>query len=128
MIHIKILYILIQFPLQIYRFAAYDIKKQAFDFWESKMSEWNEAAPTSVSNGFFASPGFAWMASERAFMTSAIQGILIALPCAFIILLLSTKNWIISIFAVITIIGIVSTEIMLMVLQNWKLGGVVFTH
>ena len=44
------------------------------------------------------------------------------MPLAFIILLLSTQNWIISIFAVLDIIGIMLCELAIMSLFGWKFG------
>ena len=115
-------FVVISYTLSMFRWAPYDEKKSEYDFWEQKIAEWNNNAPLSVSDAFQASFGFAWMSSEKAFMTSAIQGVAMALPAAFIVLLLSTRNWIISIFATITIISIILTEVMVMVLQGWKLG------
>ena len=45
-----------------------------------------------------------WIEMTEATVTSAIQGIFIAMPLAFVVLLLSTKNRIVSLFAVINII------------------------
>ena len=47
---------------------------------------------------------------------------MIAMPLAFIILIVSTQNWIISIFAVIDIIGIMLCELSIMYLLGWKFG------
>ena len=44
------------------------------------------------------------------------------MPLAFIILLVSTRNWIISIFAVLDIIGIMLCELSIMYLLGWKFG------
>ena len=115
-------FIIIEFPLQLFRWSKYDIKKAEYDYWETHIQEWNDNAPTGVADAFQASFAFAWMSSEKAFMTSAIQGVGIALPAAFVVLLLSTHNWIVSIFATLTIIGILLTEVMLIVLQGWQLG------
>ena len=113
-------FIVIEFTLQMFRFDL-DIR-QEYNFWEAKVSEWNENAPTSVSGAFQTSFGFSWMDSKGAFMTSAVQGIAIALPAAFVVLVLSTHNWIVSLFATLTIVGILLGEVMLMVLRGWELG------
>eukprot|EP01083_Nonionella_stella_P126566 383151_1 len=46
-------------------------------------------------------------AVKRAFISSAIQGVLIGMPLAFVILLISTRNinWIISVFAVFDMVN-----------------------
>merc|ERR1719491_994528 len=59
---------------------------------------------------------------REAFVTSALQGIAIALPLAFVILLISTRNWIISLFAIADICGVMVCELAIMHLAGWKLG------
>lgn len=44
------------------------------------------------------------------------------MPLAFAILIISTQNWIISIFAVFDIIGIMLCELSIMQLLGWKFG------
>jgi len=61
---------------------------------------------------------------EDNFITSALSGIAIALPLAFIVLLISTRNWIISIFAILDIIGVISCELCVMWAAGWKFGMV----
>ena len=117
----KLKFIVISWKLKMFRWGQYDEKKEEFDFWEEKMEEWNNN-PLSPSKGFQTSVAWAWMTSEIAFVTSAVQGGLIALPAAFIVLLLSTHNWILSIFAITTIVGILSSEVAIMVFQGWQLG------
>lgn len=65
---------------------------------------------------------FAWSASEEAFVTSAIQGISIAMPLALICLIFSTQNWIISVYAILSICGILCFELAVMVWNGWELG------
>ena len=120
--HNELVFIAIGYQLDFFQFAARDIKKAEYDFWEKQIGEWNEAAPESVSGAFQSGIGWAWMASENAFTVSAIQGMSMALPAAFVVLVLATGNWIISALAVFTVICILTTETMLMVLQGWKLG------
>ena len=120
--HNELVLISIGYQLKLLQFESYDIKEGEYDFWEKQIGEWNEAAPDCVSGAFQSSIGWAWMASEVAFVTSAIQGVGIALPAAFVVLVLSTGNWIISALATCTVICILMTEVMLMVLQGWKLG------
>merc|ERR1711997_7420 len=59
---------------------------------------------------------------EDNFLTSAFSGMAIALPLAFIVLLISTRNWIISFFAVMDIIGVISCELCVMWMSGWKFG------
>ena len=65
---------------------------------------------------------WAWLESTRAFIESAIQGIIIALPLAFVVLLFSTQNILIAIYASINIMGVVLCELGLMSLLDWQFG------
>merc|ERR1712038_888328 len=49
-------------------------------------------------------------------------GIAIALPLAFVVLLISTRNWIVSIFAILDIVGVIACEMGLMYCFGWKFG------
>merc|ERR1712204_96954 len=63
-----------------------------------------------------------WLETQSAFVRSAVQGILIAMPLALIILMVSTQNWIVSLFAVFDIVGIMLCELSIMYLMGWKFG------
>merc|ERR1719242_845816 len=67
---------------------------------------------------------FRWwiLATEAAFISSALSGIVIALPLAFVVLLISTRNWIISIFAILDVLGVISGELCVMYIAGWKFG------
>ena len=108
--------------LNLHTMTSIHVRESEFDFWEKQIGEWNQAAPESVSGAFQSSVAWAWMDSEKAFATSAVQGVAMALPAAFVVLVLSTGNWIISALATLSVICILATEVMLMVLQGWKLG------
>ena len=62
------------------------------------------------------------MASERALATSAINGIAIAMGFAFIILLIATKNIIISVASIFCVAVVILSVVALMVIQGWELG------
>jgi len=62
------------------------------------------------------------LAVESNFLMSALSGIAIALPLAFVVLLISTRNWIISIFAIMDIIGVISCELCVIYMAGWRWG------
>ena len=64
------------------------------------------------------------LALEKNFIKSAFTGIGIALPLAFIVLLISTRNWIISIFATLDILGVIACELCAFYVFQWKFGMV----
>jgi len=67
---------------------------------------------------------FRWVfvSVTAAFISSAIQGIIIAMPLAFVIMIFSTQNWIIALFAVLDICGVMATELAFMYICGWDFG------
>merc|ERR1719150_2526545 len=51
-----------------------------------------------------------WMqlATAEAFVNSAWSGIALAIPLSFVVLLISTRNWIVSILALLDVIGVIT--------------------
>ena len=44
------------------------------------------------------------------------------MPLSFVILLISTRNWIVALFATIDIVGVILCELGVMVVNDWKFG------
>ena len=65
---------------------------------------------------------WAWMQSEYGFFTGVIQGVISSGLLAFLILILATKNILIAIFAIKTVLFIVLGVVATMVLKDWQLG------
>ena len=65
---------------------------------------------------------WAWMQSEQAFFDGVQVGVTISAICAFFILLIATRNLLISLYAIITVIFIVMSVVAVMVLRGWQLG------
>jgi len=59
----------------------------------------------------------------NAFISSALLGVAIALPLAFVVLLISTQNWIISIFATLDVIGVMVTEFGIFYAAGYEFGS-----
>jgi len=98
-------------------------KGDVFDYWQDTVNEFNEIAPEGVNKAYQTSTfAWAWIATEDSFVVSALQGVAIAIPLAFLCLILSTQNWIISLYATSAIVAIIGCEVALMVLQGWQLG------
>jgi protein dispatched 1 len=62
------------------------------------------------------------MPSERAFVSSAIQGIIIAMAFAYIVLLIATRNIIQASLSLLCVIFIVVSVVAIMHMQGWQLG------
>lgn len=57
---------------------------------------------------------WAFMITERAMVSNAIQGVLIAMAFAFVVLLFSTHNILISLYSILSISGIVASVMAVM--------------
>jgi protein dispatched 1 len=62
------------------------------------------------------------MPSERAFLTSAFQGMTIATVFAFIILLIATRNVIQAFFSLVSVGIVIVSVLCIMYLQGWEIG------
>jgi len=62
------------------------------------------------------------LAMSDAIWISAKSGAGLAIPLAFVVLLISTRNWIVSIFAVLDIIGVILCEVATMYISGWQFG------
>lgn len=65
---------------------------------------------------------WAWMQTERALVTNALQGIAIAVSVALVVLVISTDSIPVGVFATVTIAGIVLSVLATMVALGWELG------
>merc|ERR1719384_2884369 len=93
------------------------------DDWDAFIAQFVSNCPVNLCNAVEnVSLRWCWLETQKAFVRSAVQGILIAMPLALIILMISTQNWIVSLFAVFDIVGIMLCELSIMYLMGWKFG------
>jgi len=71
---------------------------------------------------FTANIDFAWMESEKAFQQNAMQGVVISVSFAFIVLMLATLNIVVSILSIASIAFTVCSVVTVMQLSGWELG------
>ena len=85
------------------------------DGFDDEIEEIKEGCPDNLcdSKGN-ASAYWSGLATQEEYIASALKGIAIALPLAFVVMLISTRNWIVSIFAIMDIIGVIACEMGLM--------------
>lgn len=62
------------------------------------------------------------MASERAFVTSAVNGIIIAITFAYCILLMATRNWILASIAIGCVTIVIISVVAIMSMKGWEFG------
>ena len=90
--------------------------------WKKSIFTNNDNCPNGICKPLLASFSWCWMRTNEEFIFSAFQGIAIALPLAFVVLLISTQNWIMAIFATLDIIGVMACELGVMNVAGWKFG------
>ena len=64
----------------------------------------------------------AWSASEKAFVSNAVRGMIISGGLAFLVLALSTCNLLVSLYAMLGISGIIVSVVSVMVFAGWEFG------
>ena len=70
----------------------------------------------------YANSFWCFMESERAFYDGAIQGMIVSVTLAFFIMLVATRNFIVTFYAIISVIFIVACVTAAMVMSGWELG------
>jgi predicted RND superfamily exporter protein len=65
---------------------------------------------------------WAWMATERAFVSSAVNGMIIAITFAFCILLMATQNIILASVAIGCVSIVIVSVVAIMSMQGWEFG------
>eukprot|EP01029_Cantina_marsupialis_P020735 TRINITY_DN4883_c0_g1_i2.p1 TRINITY_DN4883_c0_g1~~TRINITY_DN4883_c0_g1_i2.p1 ORF type:complete len:785 (-),score=219.97 TRINITY_DN4883_c0_g1_i2:317-2509(-) len=102
---------------------SYDVKKPTYDSIEAFKDEKAASAPAGFDTIYFhGNGGWAWMFSSRAFVTNLVQGIIISMAVATVIMCLSTQNWIVSLITILNIVGILVCVMGSMQLRDWELG------
>ncbi len=66
--------------------------------------------------------GLALSASEKAFVSNAVLGMLMSGLLAFLVMVLSTFNVVVSVYAMIAIAGIIVSVVAIIGLQEWEFG------
>jgi predicted RND superfamily exporter protein len=104
-------------------FTGYSNLYPVYEDWEDLKNQYNKNSPSGVNNALqTAEIHWAFLISEKEFVNGAIQGTIIALSFAFAVLLISTLNIVIAIYATLSISGIVVSVIAIMELFGWTLG------
>jgi protein dispatched 1 len=100
-----------------------DTKLPFYQGWEDFIELWKAKAPAGLGS-ILQSGGFAWvwMPSEKAFVSSAIQGIVIAMLFAFIVLLMATRNIVQATMSLVCVAIIIVWVVGIMVMKGWQLG------
>ena len=95
------------------------------DFWK-KVKSWFDKemaeAPTGLKNGWLGFLNLDFFALQIGLSEGTFSSLGISVAVSFTVMLLTTLNILISIYAIITIIGIISITIGCLVLAGWQLN------
>jgi predicted RND superfamily exporter protein len=90
---------------------------------ENNIVEFNKQAGEGINKGFnTAYDNWSWHELRGEVVSSALQGIVFSCLFAFIILVLTTKNWFISLIAIASISSIILQLFGVMKLLGWDFG------
>merc|ERR1711933_169441 len=84
--------------------------------------ELSSNAPKEVANAYFSSFEFLWFDTNTQVFRTAIGGIFIALSAASVVILLSSKSSVLTLFSVLGIAFVLTSVTALMVGIGWTLG------
>mmetsp|Transcript_24579 Transcript_24579/g.85451 ORF Transcript_24579/g.85451 Transcript_24579/m.85451 type:complete len:355 (-) Transcript_24579:1210-2274(-) len=104
-------------------FKPYDVTVPVYREWQAWLDGRNAAAPAGVARALqVAGVSWTWVFSERAMVTNAVQGVIVALVAAWIVLIASTRNVVVGSLASVSIIGIVACVLGLVGALKWEMG------
>lgn len=100
---------------------AYEPAHQFWERTESWVMKEIRNAPKGMRGGWWIS-GMEFYDLQRSLSTGTLVSMAIAIAMAFGVMLLTTLNILVSLYAILTIIGIISVTIGSLVLSGWKLN------
>lgn len=81
-----------------------------------------DVAPPSLKSLRMVCRSFVFIPTEQAFYYSAMSGMAIALTFSFIVLIIATKNIILSALSILCVTIVIGSVVSIMVMKGWKLG------
>mmetsp|Transcript_19213 Transcript_19213/g.67820 ORF Transcript_19213/g.67820 Transcript_19213/m.67820 type:complete len:1060 (-) Transcript_19213:922-4101(-) len=118
------------------RFAAVEFKStllgrqpfgttnSVYEECEALVGEVQASAPAAAGSSIFhvAGRAWVWMRTEEGLVDGLFQGIAIAFPCAFLVLVMATRNWIIATYAILSVASVVVCVLGFVQSVGWALG------
>eukprot|EP00993_Chasmostoma_nieuportense_P000400 NODE_136_length_2977_cov_13.317544_g129_i0.p1 GENE.NODE_136_length_2977_cov_13.317544_g129_i0~~NODE_136_length_2977_cov_13.317544_g129_i0.p1 ORF type:complete len:932 (-),score=318.60 NODE_136_length_2977_cov_13.317544_g129_i0:180-2930(-) len=90
--------------------------------WVPFVEQWNADPTHTTIRCTMGSMLYAWSVTTGVMGEAALMGVFVSAVLAFGVLLVATGNYIISLFAIVTIAGIILSVFSFMVVVGWKLG------
>mmetsp|Transcript_40520 Transcript_40520/g.46463 ORF Transcript_40520/g.46463 Transcript_40520/m.46463 type:complete len:961 (+) Transcript_40520:130-3012(+) len=107
------------------KMEVYEYMYPRWEDWEDFAEEINKNSPAGMNNAYQTSTMWQFMIAERALVRNAIQGMLIAGSISFVVLIMSTLNLVLAVYAITAIIGIVISVLAFAFMLGWEFGMVV---
>lgn len=122
----KIKFMYIEGITLVEEWAPGEVRAPFIEKWQSFVDQEKERAATEAPTmvGMRQTAG-AWtsVAVERAFVTSAFQGIIIAMTFSFIVLMITTRNFITSLSSIICVVVIITSILTFMYWDGQQFGS-----
>lgn len=104
-------------------YDAYDNKNPWYEKWEKYLENYRNNAPQGMKSAEqTAGLLWAWLPTERSFMSSAFKGMTIATVFAFVILLVATGNIIQAVLSLLCVGIVIVSVLAIMQFQGWEIG------
>lgn len=114
----------VRFIAAVKKEAPYKVMWPVYNTWQSVLKMLNAQAPLGAKNAIVTGgQRWVWQITQRTLVNSMFIGIGVMLAVAWIVLTLTTLNWIIGIVATMSIAGILVMLLGMMRVLGWKLGS-----
>lgn len=100
--------------------SAAEVSRRYFDYWTDFLD--SHTTPSGGGDPYHTAVRWEDMETEEVLLQTALTGFSLSVTLAFIIILLSTGNWIMAFVSIFTILSIASAILGTMVMMGWKLG------
>lgn len=104
----------------------HDTLKVQYDLFEGWLQKLNAKAPKSASGAIHVASNsmWVWMHTQTVFVKSAITGMITGSVLAFVVVLLTTKQILVALASLVTIVGVLASVLGSMVALGWELGTI----
>eukprot|EP00538_Stauroneis_constricta_P012591 CAMPEP_0119547884 /NCGR_PEP_ID=MMETSP1352-20130426/1904_1 /TAXON_ID=265584 /ORGANISM="Stauroneis constricta, Strain CCMP1120" /LENGTH=1198 /DNA_ID=CAMNT_0007592951 /DNA_START=90 /DNA_END=3686 /DNA_ORIENTATION=- len=100
----------------------FDVLEKAWNRHEAWFGDMNINAPATVNRGYFSSNDFHWYDTNRSMLSTAYGSAAIALSAAALIIALSSRSIVLTLFCTVTITYVLTSVTACLVGLGWTLG------
>ena len=103
--------------------TSYEEMKEYFNLFEDYFDKWLNKAPPGLKNGYVTSMGYFYFYDlQKSIANGTYYSIILSLSVAFVVMLLTSLNVLITIYALITITLAIAATIASLVFMGWELN------